>query len=201
MTSSARAAGAAAPRLPAHRLWSWPVRACAGLALLLAAAAVALAQDSASAAAVKAAYLVKFLNYVDLPAAAFAQPDSPIVIGVAGADDVYAELVQVLRERGAGARPVHARRLAEHEAPAGVQVLFIGAQIDPQRSALAHAARERPVLLVTDTSDGLKAGACINFAIVHNRVRFEVSLDAAERHSIRISSRVLALAERVVGVH
>ena len=84
---------------------------------------------------------------------------------------------------------------------AGVHLLYVGAAIDPVHSPLVRAARDRALLLVTDSPDGLKAGACINFVSVGNRVRFEVSLDAAEQHSIRISSRVLALAERVVGAH
>jgi len=180
---------------------SWLVRAGLRLAVLAGAVRSADAQESASASAIKAAYLYKLLNYIELPAGVLSRPDSPLVIGVAGADDVHAELVQVLGERSPGSRPVQLRRVAEGDSPAGLHVLFAGTRVDPLRSALVKAARERPLLLVTDSPDGLKAGASINFVIVRSRVRFEVSLDAAERSSIRISSRVLALAERVVGAN
>jgi hypothetical protein len=202
MTSSARAAGEAPAdaRRPWRAVWGWAARKCLCWALLLGAASAAAATpDPAGAAAVKAAYLYKFLHYVELPAAALPSPESTIVIGVAGADDVYAALVDVLRERSAGSRPVQARHLADGESLAGVHVLFAGAKVDPQHSPLIRSARDKPLLLVTDSADGLKAGACINFVMLRNRVRFEVSLDAAERHSIKISSRVLALAERVTG--
>ena len=179
----------------------WLGRAGLRLALLTGVVRVASAEETPSASAVKAAYLYKLLNYVELPAGALAQPDTPLVIGVAGADDVHAEMVQVLRERSPGGRPVQLRRLGEGDSPAGLHVLFAGTGIDPLRSALVKAARERPLLLVTDAPTGLKAGASINFVIVRSRVRFEVSLDAAERSSIKISSRVLALAERVIGAH
>jgi hypothetical protein len=159
------------------------------------------AQERATAAAVKAAFLSKFLNYIDLPPAALAAADSPLVIGVAGAEDVNEELQQLVKERGPGQRRLVARRIVEGSSLAGVQLLFIGAAIDPLHSPLVRAAREQALLLVTDSPDGLKAGACINFVSVGHRVRFEVSLDAAEQRSIRISSRVLALAERVVGAH
>jgi hypothetical protein len=197
MTESAHAAEEQPETAPAE---GWTRRAWLALGLV-GACGLAAAQDKASSAAVKAAYLYKFLFYVELPPQAFAQPDSPLVIGVAGADDVHAELVQALRERSLGSRPLQARRVVEGDSLAGVQLLFVGANIEPRHSPLVRAARERRLLLVTDAPDGLKAGACINFVSVRNRVRFEVSLDVAEQHAIRISSRVLALAERVVGVH
>jgi len=152
-------------------------------------------------AAVKAAFLYKFLTYVELPPATFAQPDSPIVIAVAGADDVYRELQQVVRERSVGGRPVIAKRLVEGDLPAGVHLLFIGNRSDPKRSALVQAARDRPLLLVTDSPNGLAAGSAINFVMVRDRVRFEVSLPAAEQATVKISSRILGVAERVVEVH
>ena len=199
MTAPTHAAGGEpAARRPAQAAFR-ARRACLALGLVFAAAGLASAQNLAQPAAVKAAYLYKFLNYVELPAAAFAQPDSPLVIGVAGADDVFAELTQVVHERSLGARPLQTRRLVEGDSLAGVQLLFVGEKVHPRRSQLVQAAQERRLLLITDASDGLRAGACINFISVNKRVRFEVSLDAAERHSIKISSRVLALAERVVG--
>jgi hypothetical protein len=41
-------------------------------------------------------------------------------------------------------------------------------------------------------------GSAINFVTAGERVGFEVSLDAAERSGYRISSRMLAVARRVV---
>ena len=186
---------------PVHAAGRMARRAWLALLLALAAAGNVSAQDRATSASVKAAFLSKFLNYIDLPATALSQPDSPLVIGVAGADDVHEALQHLLKERGPGQRRLLARRLAEGDSLAGVHLLFVGTALDPLHSPLVRAARERALLLVTDSPDGLKAGACINFVSVGSRVRFEVSLDAAEQHSIRISSRVLALAERVVGAH
>jgi hypothetical protein len=201
MTDSAHAAGgepAAQRQAPAP---CWTRRAWLAFGVGWVAAGETAAQDGVAPAALKAAYLYKFLFYIDLPAQIFERADSPLTIAVAGADDVHAELVQFLHERSVGSHPLRARRLAEGDSLAGVQLLFIGAAIDPLRSAWVRAARERQLLLVTDTPNGLKAGACINFVSVNKRVRFEVSLDAAEQHAIRISSRILALAERVVGAH
>jgi hypothetical protein len=53
------------------------------------------------------------------------------------------------------------------------------------------------VLLVTECANGLQAGSIINFRVVEERVRFDVSLDAADRNHIRLSSRLLTVASHV----
>src|SRR5688500_4442806 len=68
---------------------------CASCIALFAAPVIA-AEDAALERTVKAAFVYKFLSYVEWPAGSFARPDSPIVIGVYGADDIAAELAQVV---------------------------------------------------------------------------------------------------------
>ena len=53
--------------------------------------------------------------------------------------------------------------------------------------------------MVTDSEEGLELGSVLNFVIVENRVRFEVSLTAADKSRFRISSELLAVAARVRG--
>jgi hypothetical protein len=57
------------------------------------------------------------------------------------------------------------------------------------------------MLPVTDEDDGLNQGSVLNFVTVNRRVRFEVSLTAADRLRLKISSELLAVAVRVRGGH
>jgi len=50
------------------------------------------------------------------------------------------------------------------------------------------------MLVVTDAPGALKDGAMINFQVVDERVRFEISLTAAERAGLELSSRLLSAA-------
>lgn len=144
--------------------------------------------------AVKAAFLFKFAGYVEWPAAAL-QPGEPFVIGTMGADEVTAELARMLPGRSIEGRPVVVRTVREGESLRGLNVLFIGRR-EPNPRAAIRAAQEQGALTVTET--GLEAGAAISFVMIENRVGFEVSLDSAERGGHRISSRMLAVARRVV---
>ena len=57
--------------------------------------------------------------------------------------------------------------------------------------------RQTPVLTVTETGRNLRQDSVINFRVVDERVRFEVSLDAAEKNNLKLSSRLLAVAYKV----
>jgi hypothetical protein len=140
---------------------------------------------------VKAAFLYRFLSFVEWPAQSFARADAPVVIGVLGADDVHGSLEQAVQGRLAQGRAVQVRRLKEGERLSGIHVLFVGraaAALLPKLSA------PPAVLVVSEVEGGLDQGAMINFVRSDGRVRFEVAPEAAERRGLRISSRMLAVA-------
>ena len=148
---------------------------------------------------VKAAYLFKFLSFVEWPQAALGGPGAPLVIGVAGADDAAAALEQMSAGRSAQGRPVEVRRLREGELATGVHMLFLPRALAPRLRELGRAAPVQPLLIVCEWDGALDQGAAVNFVRADSRVRFEVALDAAERRGLRISSRMLAVASGVRG--
>jgi hypothetical protein len=160
------------------------------------AATAALAQREAPEASVKAAFLYKFANYVEWPANAFATPTAPLVIGVAGADEIAGELERLAPGRSVNAHPLVVRRVKEGEPVRGVHILFIGR--DLATAAALRAAQQQGALTVTESERGLEMGSAINFVTAGERVGFEVSLDSAEKGGHRISSRMLSVARRVV---
>lgn len=174
-------------------------RVLAGFLLLAAGLLPAsAAAQQATEAGIKAAFLYKFAGYIEWPANAFAAPEAPFVVGVVGSEEVAAELERLVPGRSINNRPVVVRRLREGESPKGAHILFVG-RGEPNVRAIVRAAQQNGALIVTETERGLEAGSSINFVLVEDRVGFEVSLDAAERSGHRISSRMLAVARRVVG--
>lgn len=171
--------------------------------LVVASAALAPAASPAradgpgvGAQTIKAAFLCKFPGYVDWPAGADSG-DGPVTIGVLGAPHMAEELVRLTSGRDPGERPVQVRALAAGDSFAGLQVLYVGdGNADDLASSLSPA-RDLPILVVTDSPGALSTGSVINFTVERDRVRFEVSLPAAERSGLKLSSRLLAVAQRV----
>jgi hypothetical protein len=159
----------------------------------------ASAADSADALEhrVKAAYLYKFAGYVDWPAAAFADADTPITFGVIGSEPLASELSAVVAGRTINNRNLSVRRLKAGDALTGVHILFVGTAESSRLGQLARSARPHAVLTVSESEGALDQGSVINFIVSDRRVRFEVALDSAEKSGIRLSSRLLAVAQQV----
>ena len=143
---------------------------------------------------VKAAYLVKFAGFVEWPATAFARPDSALVIGVAGNDDLAAQLEQVVAGRSVGGRPLAVRRVGRGDSPAGLHVVYAAGV---ESAALLASARGLPLLTVSEAAD--TSTGMVRFLVVDERLRFEVALDQVAPSGLKISARLLAAALRVTG--
>jgi hypothetical protein len=187
----------------ARRAWSDSMRArwltlacylCLALSCLASGADAPVAAPAGVERNVKAAFLYKFLGYVEFSNGQEAA--GPLTVGVMGADDIAAELSRITAGRTVGARAVAVRQLREGEALTGLHMVFIDSDV-ARPLAVLRAAQQAGVLSVTDTDDGLQQGSVINFRLVEDRVRFEVSLPAAEKSNLKLSSRLLSVAYHV----
>ena len=182
-----------------YRMAGWAIVCAASLWLQGGAVPSAAAQNTASSTSlerrVKAAFLYKFLGYAEFPPGAFADAGAPLIIGVIDADDLAAELAHVVAGRTVGSRAIVVRALREGESAAPVHMLFVGGFDGGRVGRLLRQAGG--MLVVTECDGGLPPGSAINFRIIDERVRFDVALDAAERNGIKLSSRLLTVANRV----
>lgn len=167
-----------------------------GLALLHSCSSAVWAQteEATDEAHVKAAFLYKFTGYVDWPDSAFDRPDAPFVIGVQGSPPLLGELSQLTTGRKVRERSILVRKVQAGDSSAGLNVLFVG------RAEAVRSDASRPVLIVTEADGGIPRGSMINFLIVDRHVRFEIALPSVEKAGLRMSSRLLAVAQRVVQV-
>jgi uncharacterized protein DUF4154 len=148
---------------------------------------------------VKAAFLYKFAGYVEWPTKAFARPETPVTIGVIGAESLATELAQAVTGRTVNDRQVTVKRLKAGESLAGIHILFVGRAESARLDQLAQSAQPRSILTVTESDGALERGSVINFVLSGGRVRFEIALDSAEKSGLKLSSRLLAVAQQVTG--
>lgn len=153
------------------------------------------APDAYSVESVKAAFLYRFLEYVEWPSGT--STEGPLVIAVLGDDALGAELHRNVRGRSAQGREVRVRNVASVQEGIDAQVLFVSAQWKKRLAAIADSHTHDPVLVVTEGDGALERGSVINFLVVDGNVRFEISLPAAEQRGLKLSSRLLNVALRV----
>lgn len=147
----------------------------------------------------KALFLYNFGSYVEWPSSAFDGEAQPFVIGILGASPVESTLQEIAATRRIDGRQIVVKRFAEATALTQCQILFITDSVSRQSQQAAVAQLQgREVLIVGETHGFAMHGAVVNFYIESNKIRFEINVDAAKRHHLKISSKLLALA-KIVG--
>lgn len=166
--------------------------------IALAAAWAAAEPSTALQQRIKAVFLSKFPAYVEWPPNAFADPATPLVIGVTGADAIASELEQATSEAPSVGRPIRVKRLAQGEvADECCQILFVGADATAEHATrVLESVAGRAVLTVTDAAVA-PPGSVINFVMVADRIRFDISRDAADGHGLKLRSQLLQVAHQV----
>lgn len=142
----------------------------------------------------KAAFIFKFAGYVEWPRHAFADDHAPLVFCVAGDTSLAVELRKTVIGRTINGRDLVARECGRPADVAAAQIAYVAPGTE---GTLLRAAEGKPVLLVTEDDGGLENGATINLLRQDRRIRFEVSLAAAEKAGLVVSSRLLAVAVRI----
>lgn len=146
---------------------------------------------------VEAAMLYKFLAYVEWPATAFADDQSPYRIAVFGASDIEQELRQITADRTVNNRRIEVIKVSRIKQIDNPHMLFVDSRAEKYLPRLAKLARERSFLIITENDVELKEGSAINLRLVDGRIGFDVSLSDANKSNIKLSARLLSVASSV----
>lgn len=158
----------------------------------------ALAQSKADEYHVKAAFLFHFAQLVEWPDA----PDesgSSLLLCTLGDDPFHGELESTVEGKQIGSRVLRIRHLSEAKVTRGCNMVFISRSENRHLAAILASLRNSPILTVGEADDFLASGGMIRFCLEGDRVRFEINREAAESARLKISSKLLLLARKVVG--
>jgi len=174
------------------RRWAAPIAA-----LVLVAAVPVLAGRQASERDIKAAFLYHFAQYVEWPDTAFVSSSSPFVLGVAGDDGFLPAISSAVADKSVAGHRIVVRSLRTPADARACHMVFLMASQASRPAAMLEALDALPVLAVGDTPGFAAAGGTIAFVIDDGRVSFRINTAAARRAGLKISSKLLRLAEIV----
>ena len=147
---------------------------------------------------VKAAFLFNFALFTEWPEDAFPSPKAPFCIGVLGKDPFGDILEETLKGKMVSGRPIEIRRFKDLKEYKPCHILFVGETGKDNLETLAKTLKSAGVLTVSDIQGFAEKTGILQFRIIDNRVRFEINLDAANRARLKISSKLLKVAEKVI---
>lgn len=146
---------------------------------------------------IKAGFIYNFANLMQWPANTFSNPDSPIVVGILGADTSGGILDEVLAGKKVNGRSFSVKHLKRGMDLKGCNIVFVSASESAHLDEIFRLLKNLPILTIGETPSFAERGGIINFILINDKVRFEVNVEAAKQADISISSRLLALAKIV----
>jgi hypothetical protein len=153
--------------------------------------------DQPSEYEVKAAFLFNFTKFVEWPDASFADPHAPIAIGIIGEDPFGDSLMRIVAGQKAQGRAIVIIKYRRGDDLRHCQILFISASERQHTTQILAGLQDAGVLTVSDIDGFAAAGGVMQFVMQENRVRFVVNLEAATQRKLRVSAKLLALAQVV----
>jgi hypothetical protein len=144
---------------------------------------------------VKAAYIFNFTKFTTWPESSFANPKSPIIIGIYEKDPFGVLIDELVKDELVKGRSIVIKRIKRGEQISPCHVLYVhrSNKIDPDE--ILTSLRGEGVLTLSDIDDFTKKGGIVKFYQDDGKMKFEVNAQEVSRSGITISSRLLRLAE------
>src|SRR5580704_3149841 len=146
---------------------------------------------------VKAAFLYNFAKFVEWPALTFKTDKDPLRICVLGQNPFGNTLVDGVGGKTVLGRPLVVNDVSDAGQGTDCQILFIGSSERKRLRLIFADLRMTGVLTVGETEGFATQGGIVNFKLEDGRVRLEINIEAASQAKLRISSKVLNLAQIV----
>jgi hypothetical protein len=171
--------------------------AALALAFLALVPAPLLAAGQPTEQDVKAAFLYHFAQYVEWPETAFTSATSPFVMGVVGDGGFLAAISSAVADKSVAGHRIVVKSVSAPAQTRDCHMVFITSSETSRVPAMLGGMDATPVLAVGDAAGFAGAGGAIGFVIADGKVGFQINPTAVRRAGLKISSKLLRLAEIV----
>ncbi len=144
----------------------------------------------------KAAFIYNFAKFVEWPTQSFADPRSPIVIGIVGGNPFGDELANTVNGRKINGRAMVIKSVDNAASAKGTHVLFVSAR-EVAGFGRIKSSLGPGVLVVGESPQIASQGGMIIFKLAGDKLRFEINMAAADRSGLKISSQLQKLASAI----
>jgi hypothetical protein len=145
---------------------------------------------------IKAALLFNFAKFAQWPETAFGSDSAPLRVCVIG-ENPFGSALTSLEGKTAIDRPLAVARIATVEDAPACQILFVSASEQGRLDQILDAVGALPILTVADMGQFTGSGGIVALKAVDNQSRLEINVEAAEKAGLKLSSKLLRLADTV----
>lgn len=144
----------------------------------------------------KSSFLVNFIRYIGWPDESMS---GDFVIGVLKNKAVADQLKTQTAGKKFGYQNIVVKEFKSVEEVSNCQMLFVSSMVNYSKNAAEIASRlnNKHSLIVTERDGAASDGAMINFVVVDNKLKFEVSPSNAEKFGLKLSNSLLSMSNAI----
>lgn len=121
----------------------------------------------------------------------------PFVIGVVGKTAITDELKSFTSGKQVGTQPITVKNFGSVEEISTCHILFVPFAETKYMSNILSQIATKSTLIITEKNQAIKEGSAINFVVVGDKLKFELSPNNALKYDIKISSKLNEMAYMV----
>jgi hypothetical protein len=161
------------------------------LVLLLASIGISKAQE-VELAKVKSLFTLNFIRYIGWPAEA---TQGDFVIGVLKNSVMANQLKEKTVGKKFGYQTIVIKEFRNVDEITNCQILYVDGIVNYAKNAAVISGKlnNNHSLIITEDADAINKGSMINFVIVEDKLKFEVSAANAEKSGLKFSNTLLSM--------
>lgn len=156
---------------------------------------VVFAQKEASPENIMATYIYNFTNYIEWPKTS---NDNEFSIVILGGSKLEKPLRYIASVKNINDIPISIISVDNPEKLVACEILIVTDEFADKISALKSSDKLLNTVIISNLIDGLEKGASINFITTGGRIRFEIDHSSIKNQGLKVSSRLLKIAEKVI---
>ncbi len=146
----------------------------------------------------KANFLVTAPDFVEWPAGRSNGGQNTFFVCVTGRYSFGMQLAEMTRSKEVKGKRVEVKWVRKDVELRNCQVVFVSRSEEKRYGSILQALEGSSALTVGETRGFLDAGGMVTLETTERGLKFEINLEATNEAGLRLSSRLLALAGRVV---
>jgi hypothetical protein len=138
----------------------------------------------------KALFMYNFTKYIEWPAA---QRQGDFIIGVLGNTALTKELETIAGKQKVGVQNIVVKTFISVDDIDNCSILFIPSGKSSQIGMVVAKLGTKSILIITDKDGLAKQGACINYVMDGDKLKYEINKSNIEKKGLSVSNALLAL--------
>jgi hypothetical protein len=134
--------------------------------------------------------IYRFTKYINWPNDKKA---GDFVIGVIGDTPLYDELAEFTSHKTVGNQRIVVKKFSPAATSFNCHILFVTDEESNCMKRVADRTTGMPVLLVSESDGLIHRGSCINFIIIDDHLKLEISKSNIERRKLDVATELLSL--------